>query len=87
MRVKVTRCIEGADEGRVVVERMDAEMHTHDIEASFRIKKPSMVRRVLESECAKGGRPAAEIFKALKGAKTGDGLSWLETAGGASLKR
>jgi hypothetical protein len=79
LRMKVTRSLEG--EQLVTVERLDEHLHTHDIEESFRIKKPSIIFNFLRAEVAKG-HTAADIFHAFRAAGTR-----LGEIGGASLKR
>jgi hypothetical protein len=34
----------------VTIERMREHLHTHNIEESFRVKKPMMLKRVIEQE-------------------------------------
>jgi hypothetical protein len=79
LRMKVSRSLEG--EQLVKVERLDEHLHTHDIEESFRIKKPTILFNFLRAEVAKG-HTAAHIFHTFRAAGTR-----LEEVGGASLKR
>ena len=69
VRIKVSR----PDDSTVVtIERFDKYIHTHDIEESFRIKKPSILLGYIKSEAAKN-YSAAQIYHAFRGAGTHEG--------------
>lgn len=78
VRIKVSRPVDGT---AVTIERLDEHTHTHDIEESFRIKKPSILLGYLRSEAAKN-YSAAQIYHAFRGAQ-----QRLGELGGSSLKR
>ncbi|KAF8428782.1 hypothetical protein EV426DRAFT_585898 [Tirmania nivea] len=82
VRIKVSRPVDGT---AVTVERLDEHTHTHDIEESFRIKKPSILVGYIKSEAAKN-YSAAQIYHAVLGAGTHEGAEWLKELGGSSLK-
>jgi len=67
------------------IERLDEHIHTHDIEESFRIKNPSILRDYIKTEAAKN-YSAAQIYHAVRGAGTHEGSERLGELGG-SLKR
>jgi len=50
VRIKVSRPVDGTS---VTVERLDEHIHTHDIEESFRTKKPSIFLGYIKSEGCK----------------------------------
>ncbi|RPB25197.1 hypothetical protein L211DRAFT_836521 [Terfezia boudieri ATCC MYA-4762] len=77
VRIKVSRLVDGT---AVIVERLDAHTHTHDIEESFRIKKPSILVNYITAEVVKHSS-ASQIFHALRGSER------LEAIGGSSLTR
>ena len=83
VRIKVSRPI---DASNVVIERIDGNTHTHDIEESFRIKKPSILVNSIKAEVVKN-YTASQIFHALRGAGTAEGSERLESIGGSSLTR
>ena len=58
VRIKVSCFV---DNTAVIVERIDQHIHTHDIEESFRIKKPSILTGFIKSEVVKNYTPA-QIF-------------------------
>ena len=69
VRIKVSRPI---DNTVVLVERLDEHTHFHNIEESFRIKKPTILMTYIKSEVVKNYSPA-QIFHALHGAGTHEG--------------
>ncbi|KAF8448199.1 hypothetical protein BGX38DRAFT_1260228 [Terfezia claveryi] len=75
VRIKVSRLVDGT---AVIVERLDAHTHTHDIEESFRIKKPSILVNYITAEVVKHSS-ASQIFHSLRGSEN------LEAIGGSSL--
>jgi len=77
VRIKVSRLVHGTT---VTVERLDEHTHTHDIEESFRIKKPSILVNYITAEAAKNSS-ASQMFHALRGSER------LEAIGGSSLTR
>ena len=83
VRIKVSRPVDGT---AVIIERLDENTHTHDIEESFRIKKPSILVNAIKAEAAKGYSPS-QIFYALRGAGTAEGSERLGAIGGSSLTR
>ena len=83
VHIKVSRLVDGST---VTIERLDEHTHTHDIEESFRVKKPSVLLDCIASEAAKNYRPA-QIFHAIRGAGTAEGSERLEAIGGSSLTR
>jgi len=83
VRIKVSRPVDGTV---VIIERLDEHTHTHDIEESFRIKKPSILRDYIKTEAAKN-YSAAQIYHAVRGAGTQEGAEQLGEIGGSSLKR
>ena len=83
VRIKVSRPVDGT---AVVIERLDDHTHTHDIEESFQIRKPSILLGYIKSEVAKNYSPA-QIYHALRGAGTHEGSKRLAELGGSSLKR
>ncbi|KAF8433176.1 hypothetical protein BGX38DRAFT_211774 [Terfezia claveryi] len=83
VRIKVSRPVNGS---AVTIERLDEHTHTHDVEESFRIKKPSILLRYIKSEAAKN-YSAAQIYHAIRDAGTHEGSKWLSELGGSSLKR
>ncbi|KAF8441166.1 hypothetical protein BGX38DRAFT_1272784 [Terfezia claveryi] len=66
VRMKVSRLVDGS---AVTIERLDEHTHSHDIEESFRIKKPSILLEYIKSEAAKN-YSAAQIYHAVRGAGT-----------------
>ena len=83
VRIKVSRLVDGS---AVTIEHLDEHTHTHDIEESFRIKKPSILLSYIAAEAAKN-YSASQIFHALRGAGTAEGSERLEAIGGSSLTR
>ncbi|KAF8428713.1 hypothetical protein EV426DRAFT_711386 [Tirmania nivea] len=83
VRIKVTRPVDGTT---VTIERLDEHTHNHDIEESFRIKKPSILINSIKAEAVKN-YSASQIFHALRGAGTHEGSERLQVVGGASLTR
>lgn len=84
VRIKVSRPVDTSLP--VTIERLDEHTHSHDIEASFQIKKPSILVNCITTEAAKN-YSAAQIFHALRGVGTADGSERLGTIGGSSLTR
>ena len=78
VRIKVSRPVDGTT---VTIERLDEHTHTHDIEESFCIKKPSILMGYLKSEVAKN-YSAAQIYHTFRSAQ-----QRLGELGGSSLKR
>ena len=66
VRIKVSRPVDGT---AVVIERLDEHTHTHDIEESFQIKKPSILVNSIKAEAVKN-YSAAQIYHALRGVGT-----------------
>ena len=83
VRIKVSRPVDGT---AVTIERLDDHTHTHDIEESFQIKKPSILVNSIKAETAKN-YSASQIFHALHGVGTSEGSARLPEIGGASLTR
>ena len=83
VRMKVSRLVDGSS---VTIERLDSYVHTHDIEESFRIKKPTILLEYLKSEAAKN-YSTAQIYHAFRGAGTHKGSECLGELSGSSLKR
>jgi len=83
VRIKVSRPVDGT---AVTIERLDDHTHTHDIEESFQIKKPSILVNSIKAETAKN-YSASQIFHALRGVGTFEGSARLGEIGGASLTR
>ena len=84
VRMKISRLVDGRQ--TVTVERLDEHAHSHDIEESFRVKKPTMLLNLLKAEVAKN-YSASQIYHTFRGAGTPEGSTRLEQIGGASLKR
>ncbi|KAF8446829.1 hypothetical protein BGX38DRAFT_1330659 [Terfezia claveryi] len=70
LRMKVSRPVDGS---AVTIERLDEHTHSHDIEESFRIKKPSILLEYIISEAAKNYSAAHKIL--LKVIQSGSGSS------------
>ena len=70
----------------MIIERLDDHTHTHNIEESFQIKKPSILVNSITDEAAKN-YSASQIFHAFRGAGTHEGSQRLQAIGGASLTR
>ena len=83
VRIKVSRPI---DSSNVIIEQLDDHTHTHDIEESFQIKKPSILVNCIKGEVVKN-YSASQIFHALRGPGTAAGSERLESIGGSSLTR
>ena len=83
VRIKVSRPVDGS---AVTIERLDEYTHTHDIEESFRVKKPSILVNYIAIEAAKN-YSASQIFHAFRGAGTAEGSERLASIGGSSLRR
>ena len=83
VRIKVSRLV---NDTVVTIERLDDHTHTHDIEESFQIKKPSILVNSIKAEAAKN-YSASQIFHAFHGAGTSEGSARLGKIGGASLTR
>ncbi|KAF8414676.1 hypothetical protein EV426DRAFT_671625 [Tirmania nivea] len=83
IQIKVSKPVDGT---AVTIERLDSHIHTHDIEESFCIKKPSILQGYLKSEAIKN-YSAAQIYHAVRGASTHEGSEWLGKLGGSSLKQ
>ena len=77
VRIKVSRPVDGS---AVTIERMDEYTHTHDIEESFRIKKPSILVNYIATEAAKN-YSASQIYHAFRGAGTAEGSERLANLG------
>jgi len=56
----------------VIIECLDEHTHTHDIQESFRTKKPSILQDYIKSEIAKNSF-TAQIYHAVRGAGTHEG--------------
>ncbi|KAF8458932.1 hypothetical protein BGX38DRAFT_1325934 [Terfezia claveryi] len=70
----------------VTIERLDEHTHTHDIEESFQIKKPSILVGYIKSEAAKN-YSASQIYHVIHSAGgTHEGAERLKELGGSSLK-
>ncbi|KAF8424877.1 hypothetical protein EV426DRAFT_701143 [Tirmania nivea] len=82
VRIKVSHSV---DSSVVTIERLDKYTHTHDIEESFWIKKPSILVGYIKSEAAKN-YSATQIYHAIHGAGIYKGSEWLKELGGSSLK-
>ncbi|KAF8458120.1 hypothetical protein BGX38DRAFT_1265408 [Terfezia claveryi] len=82
VRIKVSRPVDGT---AVTIERLDEHIHSHDIEESFRIRKPSILLGYLKSEAAK--ITLRLKYTMLYGAGTHEGSEQLRKLGGSSLKR
>ncbi|KAF8416903.1 hypothetical protein BGX38DRAFT_1335203 [Terfezia claveryi] len=82
VRIKVSRLVDGTT---VTVEHLDEHTHTHDIEESFRIKKPSILVGYIKSKAVKN-YSASQIYHAIRGAGTHEGTERLKELGGSSLK-
>ena len=82
--MKISYLVEGNQ--TATIERLDENTHSHDIEESFRVKKPTMLLNLLRTEAAKN-YSASHIYHAFRGAGTLEGSTRLEQIGGASLKR
>ena len=83
VRIKVSRPVDGS---AVTSERMDEYTHTHDIEESFRVKKPSILVNYIANEAAKN-YTASQILYTFRGAGTAEGSERLAALGGSSLRR
>lgn len=83
VRIKVSRPVDGS---AVTIERIDECTHTHDIEESFQVKKPSILLDYIAIEAAKN-YSSAQIFHALRGSGTLEGFEKLVALGGSSLTR
>lgn len=83
VQIKVSRPIDGT---AITIERLNEHTHTHDIEESFRIKRPSILVRYIKAESAKN-YSAAQIYHAFRGAGTHGGSERLQELGGSALKR
>ena len=83
VRIKVSRTI---DASNIVIERIDDHTHTHDIEESFQIKKPSILVNSIKAEVVKN-YSAFQIFHALRGAGTAEGSERLKSIEGSFLTR
>ncbi|KAF8451341.1 hypothetical protein BGX38DRAFT_1269591 [Terfezia claveryi] len=79
VRIKVLHLVDGT---AVTIERLDEHTHTHDIEESFQIKKPSILVGYIKSEAAKN-YSASQIYHS---AGTHEGAERLKELGGSSLK-
>ncbi|KAF8456874.1 hypothetical protein BGX38DRAFT_1327066 [Terfezia claveryi] len=82
VRIKVLHLVDGT---AVTIERLDEHTHTHDIEESFQIKKPSILVGYIKSEAAKN-YSASQIYHAIHSAGTHEGAERLKELGGSSLK-
>ncbi|KAF8420011.1 hypothetical protein BGX38DRAFT_1202120 [Terfezia claveryi] len=80
--MKVSRLVDGS---AVTIERLDEHTHSHDIEESFRIEKPSILPEYIKFEAAKN-YSATQIYHAVRGAGTHEGSEQLGELGGSSLK-
>ena len=83
VQIKVSRPVDGT---AITVEWLNEHSHTHDIEETFRIKKPSILLGYIKTESAKNCAPA-QIYHAFRGAGTHGGSERLQELGGSSLKR
>ncbi|KAF8418741.1 hypothetical protein EV426DRAFT_618294 [Tirmania nivea] len=83
VQIKVSKPVDGT---AVTIERLDSHIHTHDIEESFRIKKPSILQGYLKSEAIKN-YSAAQIYHAVRGAGTHEGSERLGELDIVNLKR
>ena len=84
VRIKVSRPVDA--NLPITIERLDEHMHTHDIEESFQIKKPSILVNCITTEVAKN-YSASQVFHALRGAGTAEGSERLGDIGGSFLTR
>ena len=84
VRIKVSRPVDST--ATMTIERLDEHIHTHDIEESFQIKKPSILLGYIKSEVAKNYSPA-QIYHAVRGVGTFEGSERVGELGGSSLKR
>ena len=84
VRIKVSRPMD--TNLPVTIERLDEHMHTHDIEESFQIKKPSILINCITTKVAKN-YSASQVLHALRGAGTAEGAERLGDIGGSSLTR
>ena len=82
--MKISRLVEGNQ--TVAIERLDENTHSHDIEVSFRVNKPTMLLNLQRTEAAKN-YPESHIYLAFRGAGILEGSTRLEQIGGVSLKR
>ena len=57
VRMKISRLVEGRR--TATVQLLDEHIHTHDIEVSFRIKKPSILLKALNQHCPAPGSTKA----------------------------
>jgi len=64
----------------------DHPNHTHDIEESFRYKKPEALRNIARAEGEKN-YSSAQVINALRGVGTAEGSHRLELVGGAPMIR
>ena len=64
----------------------DYSCHTHDIEESFRYKRPEVLRNIARAEREKN-YSAAQVINALRGVGTAEGSDRLVLVGGASMTR
>ena len=83
VQIKVSRPVDGS---AVTIERFNEHSHSHDIEESFRVKKPSILLGFIKCEAGKN-YSAAQIYHAFRGAGTHEGSERLQELGGSSLKR
>ena len=83
VQIKVSKPVDGT---AVKIERLHEHTHTHGIEESFRINKPSILVGFIKSEVAKG-YIAFQIYHAFCGVGMHNGSDRLEKIGGSSLKR
>ena len=56
----------------IIIEKVDEHMHTHDIEESFQIKKPSILVNCITTEVAKN-YSASQVFHTLHVVGTAEG--------------
>ena len=69
VQIKVTRPVDSSDSSTlpITIERMNDHTHRHDIEESFRIRKPSILVAYLKFEASKN-YSTAQIYHAFRGA-------------------
>jgi hypothetical protein len=84
VRMKIMRDV--APPHTVTIERLDEHEHTHDLEAGFRIRKPTILKRAIRAEVEKNCS-SAQILHAVRGAGTAKGSETLPTAGGWTPRR
>ena len=81
VQIKVSQLVNSQ---QVTIERSNNNLHTHSIEESFQIKKPSILLGLIKAEAEKN-YSSCEIYHAFRGAGTHGGATRLGELGGSSL--